>query len=102
MQQTLFSLLLAFVIPVALNGAIKPVPEKVACAVADRQDFQEPDRLQLTGWVGSRVTTSERNRLVKIDPARLLEGYRKRPGRQTWDGEHVGELGDYPAATARN
>ena len=25
------------------------------------------------------------------DPARLLEGYRKRPGRQSWDGEHVGK-----------
>ena len=30
-------------------------------------------------------------RLAKLDPARLLEGYRKRPGRQTWDGEHVGK-----------
>ena len=28
---------------------------------------------------------------MKLDPARLLEGYRKRPGRQSWDGEHVGK-----------
>ena len=28
---------------------------------------------------------------MKIDPDRLLEGYRKRPGRQSWDGEHVGK-----------
>ena len=91
MRQNVSFLLSALILTAALNGAILPVPEKVACAVADRQDFQGPDRLQLTGWVGSRVTASERNRLAKIDPARLLEGYRKRPGRQTWDGEHVGK-----------
>ena len=45
----------------------------------------------LTGWVGMRIEANEANRLVKLDPARLLEGYRKRPGRQSWDGEHVGK-----------
>ncbi|MCX6928999.1 MAG: glycoside hydrolase family 127 protein, partial [Verrucomicrobia bacterium] len=43
------------------------------------------------GWVGMRIAANEANRLVKLDPARLLEGYRKRPGRQSWDGEHVGK-----------
>ena len=38
-----------------------------------------------------RIEANEANRLVKLDPARLLEGYRKRPGRQSWDGEHVGK-----------
>ena len=50
-----------------------------------------PDRVQLTGWVGQRIQANEANRLVKLDAARLLEGYRKRPGRQSWDGEHVGK-----------
>jgi hypothetical protein len=67
------------------------VPEKVACAVSDRQAFTQPDQLRLTGWIGARVEANEANRLVKIDVNRLLEGYRKRPGRQTWDGEHVGK-----------
>ena len=70
---------------------IAPVPEKVAPAVPDRQDFQVPDRVQLTGWLGQRIRANEANRLVKLDAARLLEGYRKRPGRQSWDGEHVGK-----------
>jgi hypothetical protein len=74
MRQSVLSLLSAFFFTAALNGAITPMPEKVGCAIADRQDFQGPDRLQLSGWVGSRVTASERNRLVKIDPAPLLEG----------------------------
>ncbi len=71
--------------------AIPPLPDKVAPVIADRQDMQTPDRLHLTGWVGTRVQANESNRLVKLDPARLLEGYRKRPGRQTWDGEHIGK-----------
>jgi DUF1680 family protein len=66
-------------------------PDKIPCAVPDQQDFQTPDRIHLTGWVGSRITGNESNRLVKIDTDRLLEGYRKRPGRQTWDGEHIGK-----------
>jgi DUF1680 family protein len=38
-----------------------------------------------------RIDANEMNRLLKLDPSRLLEGYRKRPGRQSWDGEHVGK-----------
>lgn len=70
---------------------ISPIPEKVVPAVRDRQDFQSPDRVQMSGWIGQRIEANEANRLVKLDAARLLEGYRKRPGRQSWDGEHVGK-----------
>jgi uncharacterized protein len=70
---------------------ISPLPDKVPTVVPDRQDGQTPDRVRLTGWVGTRIDANEANRLAKLDPARLLEGYRKRPGRQTWDGEHVGK-----------
>jgi uncharacterized protein len=71
--------------------AISLVPEKVQPLVSDRQDAQVADRVHLRGWVGTRIDANEANRLVKIDTDRLLEGYRKRPGRQTWDGEHVGK-----------
>jgi DUF1680 family protein len=71
--------------------AIELVPDKIAPLIADKQDFQIPDRVHLVGWIGTRVDANEANRLVKLDPARLLEGYRKRPGRQAWDGEHVGK-----------
>jgi hypothetical protein len=71
--------------------AVSVIPDKVTPVVPDRQDFQVPDSVHLTGWIGSRVDANEANRLVKLDPARLLEGYRKRPGRQAWDGEHVGK-----------
>jgi len=75
----------------ARASAITPVPDKIAPAIADRQDCQVPDRVHLTGWAGTRIQANESNRLAKLDPARLLEGYRHRPGRQTWDGEHVGK-----------
>ena len=39
-------------------GAITLVPEKVAPAIADRQDFQVPDRVRLSGWVGTRIQAS--------------------------------------------
>ncbi len=84
-------ILLPAIVTTALAAPITPVLEIIPCTVADRQDFQIPDRVHLTGWVGSRIAANESNRLVKMDPARLLEGYRKRPGRQTWDGEHVGK-----------
>jgi DUF1680 family protein len=75
----------------AAFAAITPLPEKVAPLVPDVQVSQIPDAVQLTGWIGSRITASEANRLAKIDTDRLLEGYRKRPGRQAWDGEHIGK-----------
>ena len=74
-----------------VSATIIPITKNVAGEVADRQAFNQPDRLRLAGWLGLRIDASESNRLVKLDVNRLLEGYRKRPGRQTWDGEHVGK-----------
>ena len=50
-----------------------------------------PDRVKLAGWIGARIQANEANRLLPLDAERLLEGYRQRPGRQIWDGEHVGK-----------
>ena len=82
---------LLFALAVESCLGVELVSEKVVPRVADKQDCQIPDRVHLAGWIGSRVEANEANRLVKLDPARLLEGYRKRPGRQAWDGEHVGK-----------
>jgi DUF1680 family protein len=72
-------------------SAASSVADKIGPIISDRQDFQTPDRVHLAGWVGQRIAVNESNRLVKLDPDRLLEGYRKRPGRQSWDGEHIGK-----------
>jgi DUF1680 family protein len=81
--------LLVFFVP--RRSECSPVPEKVQPGVRDRQDFQIPEKVHLGGWIGTRIEANEGNRLVKLDVDRLLEGYRKRPGRQIWDGEHVGK-----------
>jgi len=67
-----------------------PVPDKVVFAIPDKQDFQQPDCVHLSGWIGSRMDASEKNRLVKIDTDRLLRSYRNRPS-GSYDGEHIGK-----------
>lgn len=77
--------------PLSQAETILLLPEKVPPTVSDRQDEQIPDRVHLSGWIGTRVRVNEANRLVKLDPDRLLEGFRSRPGRHKWDGEHLGK-----------
>jgi DUF1680 family protein len=83
----MFVLLLALTVSAAETAFLEKIPPMIP----DRQDFLGPDHTHLTGWLGQRMQANEANRLVKLDPERLLEGYRKRPGRQSWDGEHVGK-----------
>src|ERR1051325_270572 len=82
---------MALALPLLANDAHSMVSEKVKPMIEDRQDFQTPENVRLQGWIGTRIEANEGNRLAKIDVDRLLEGYRKRPGRQIWDGEHVGK-----------
>ena len=56
------------------SASISPLPDKVTPAIADRQDSQVPDRVHLTGWVGTRMALNESNRLANLDVDRLLEG----------------------------
>src|SRR6478609_3219551 len=67
------------------------VKETVPCVVQDKQIAANPAATHLNGFLGVRLDSNVSNRLVKIDEDRLLEGFRKRPGRQAWDGEHVGK-----------
>lgn len=73
----------------AQPGAV--IKESVPCAVPDKQIAPAPDATHLNGFLGVRLEANAFNRLAKIDEDRLLEGFRKRPGRQAWDGEHVGK-----------
>jgi uncharacterized protein len=90
-MKTLLILISLMATAASASAAITPLPEKVPCAITDLQDFTVPDRVHLTDWIGSRIDVNESNRLVELDVNRLLEGYRQRPGRQSYDGEHVGK-----------
>lgn len=62
------------------------VPNKVA-------DKYVPAYYQsIEGLLGYRMKVNLEKRLLQIDSAILLSGFRKRPGSQTWIGEHVGKF----------
>jgi len=44
------------------------------------------------GLLGYRLNVNLEKRLLKIDSGILLSGFKKRPGAQTWIGEHVGKF----------
>ncbi|MCR8556417.1 glycoside hydrolase family 127 protein [Mucilaginibacter sp. BJC16-A38] len=44
------------------------------------------------GLLGYRMNINLEKRLLQIDSATLLSGFKKRPGAQTWIGEHVGKF----------
>ncbi|MDB5088701.1 MAG: Non-reducing end beta-L-arabinofuranosidase [Mucilaginibacter sp.] len=44
------------------------------------------------GLLGYRMNVNLEKRLLQIDSATLLSGFKKRPGSQTWIGEHVGKF----------
>src|ERR1043165_6755626 len=46
----------------------------------------------IEGLLGYRMHVNLEKRLLQIDSAILLSGFRKRPGSQTWIGEHVGKF----------
>jgi len=73
-------------------ATIKPRQYVVPSVVNDRQEEQVPDRVQLSGMLGARIHANTYTRLLEtVDVNRLLEGYLKRPGCMTWDGEHIGK-----------
>ena len=91
MNAKILSIVLVATVATTFAKLITPVPEKISGAVADRQDFQIPDRVHQTGWEGLRSAASITNRLEKVNLDRLLDGFRHRPGRQTYIGEHAGK-----------
>ncbi len=91
MRIDLLTLFCAAAATTASPGQVSIVPDKLPVVVADRQDAQIPDREHLSGMIGARIQNSAINRLLPMDVDRLLEGFRKRPGRQSYDGEHVGK-----------
>jgi len=70
--------------PVKLFGPI--VPNKI-------QDQYVPAYYQnVGGLLGYRMQINLEKRLLQIDSGILLSGFKKRPGAQTWIGEHVGKF----------
>jgi DUF1680 family protein len=65
---------------------------RVPVVLPDKVTFAEPNEVSLNGYLGDRVRKNALVRLRAVDEDDLLDGYRKRPGRHPWIGEHVGKF----------
>jgi len=54
--------------------------------------YQSAGLSHLTGLLDEHININIEKRLLRIDSAILLSGFVKRPGSQTWIGEHVGKF----------
>src|SRR3954447_12713285 len=75
----------------AAGGPTLPAAFRAPARLADAAELPPPSAVHLDGYLGQRVASNERNRLLAVDEAALLEGFRHRPGKQAWIGEHVGK-----------
>jgi DUF1680 family protein len=87
---SLILLLLSFHYLVAENGSpvIKPLVPNVI------QDVYIPspyENQKIGGILGLRMEINLEKRLLEIDQETMLSGFRSRPGKQDWIGEHVGK-----------
>ena len=73
-----------------LCSAVSAAP--VAPKLADVLEPLPPSAVKLGGFLGERVQNNAKNRLLVVDEDDLLAGFRNRPGRQAWIGEHVGKF----------
>jgi DUF1680 family protein len=68
-------------------GLAKPGTQRVA----DAMTLPVPKNVKLGGLLGDRFNKNESVRLLNVDEEELLAGFRHRPGKQAWIGEHVGK-----------
>src|SRR5438067_2080364 len=59
--------------------------------VQDKMTLPEPKATQMSSLLGQRFKSSAANRLPMVEEEELLAGFRNRPGKQAWIGEHVGK-----------
>ena len=69
MNKVITTIIFTAAVIIPLAGGAAPLPEKISCAIADKQAFQQPDRVHLTGWIGSRCSTICLPRNCRLAPA---------------------------------
>lgn len=79
----------ALAAPTAAPAVADVVPRRYAPLPAGAQ--------HLGGVLGERFRTNLEGRLLRVDEAGLLDGFRKRPGEHPWIGEHIGKYLDAAA-----
>jgi DUF1680 family protein len=88
-----FLLLMFIAVGNAYAQDLKPVKFYGPIVSNKIQDQYAPAYYQdIGGLLGYRLQVNLEKRLLQIDSATLLSGFKKRPGTQTWIGEHVGKF----------
>lgn len=88
----LFALILvALALPVCGQQNTVGLALPGTAVVEDAESPLLPSQVKAGGLLGDRFAVSEKNRLLTIDENELLDGFRHRPGRHAWIGEHVGK-----------
>jgi len=91
MRSIVVLLLLAQPLVGAEMAPMTPVPYKVVPAMPDVLQPLDPSAVRIEGWLGARIDANVRGRLEVVDTVPLLAGYIKKPGEQSYVGEHVGK-----------
>ena len=82
----------ALILPAACAAALEAVPFKAPEKLPDVMQLPLPSDVRMQGYLGTRVANNETNRLLVVNEDELLAGFRQRPGKQDWIGEHVGKF----------
>jgi len=59
--------------------------------MADRFSPVDPGAVRIGGFLGERCKKNESARLLTKNEDEMLSGFRNRPGKQAWEGEHAGK-----------
>ncbi len=88
---------------IALFLCLPALAELPKPAVSDKiQDRFVPaayDTQKLDGFLAERMRVNLQGRLLHVDEPALLDGFRHRPGKHPWIGEHIGKFLDAGANT---
>jgi DUF1680 family protein len=90
-MKTLYMLSALTVAATGFAAEIGPLPPKAAPRVIDQVELLSPAAVRIDGWIGTRIDANVKQRLLPIDTAPLLAGFRQKPGGHPWIGEHVGK-----------
>ena len=89
-MRKLFWLLFLFNPCVLLAVKSDPYGPQIPNKIQDK--YYPANYQEIGGLLGYRLNVNLEKRLLQIDSATILSGFKKRPGSQTWIGEHVGKF----------
>ena len=89
------TLLLCFFAPLLLGQSL--IVPMVKNKIADKFVPAPYATQRIDGLLGERMRVNLEGRLLHVDEKEILDGFRHRPGKQAWAGEHAGKFLDAAA-----